>query len=194
MSRRIRFTDAKQVFDAFATAAADIGATPADGEAPLDFLRRLARGTHPAQAVAFCAYLLPRREAVWWACQCVRAIEPKSPEDAAFSAAERWVMEPEEERRRAALEIGMTGGSKIAAVWLARAAGWSGGSLGPADRAPMPPPAYMTAKAANAAIEIAIAQKPLTEQNAWRLASAEAGMRFADGDDVRLIVPSSRGR
>jgi hypothetical protein len=23
--------------------------------------------------VAFCAYLLPRREAVWWACGCTRS-------------------------------------------------------------------------------------------------------------------------
>lgn len=193
MSPRIRFSEAKQVFEAFKTAKRDVGASPADDEPPIAFLRRLANGPKPAQAIAFCAYLLPRREAVWWACQCVRAIEPASAEDAALAAAEQWVRAPEEEARRAALDIGAAGEPKTATVWLARAAGWSGGSVGPADRRTIPPPPYMTAKAANAAIAIAIGKSPIRSQHAWRIACAEAGVRFAEGGDARPVIagPSS---
>jgi hypothetical protein len=192
VSPRIRFTEAKQVFEAFKTAERDIGASATGEETPAAFLRRLASGPKPTQAIAFCAYLLPRREAVWWACQCVRAIDPAAAEDAALAAAERWVREPEEGSRRAALDIGASGPPKTATVWLARAAGWSGGSVGSNDRRVIPPPPYMTAKAVNAAIAIAVGKASIREQNAWRVACAEAGIRFAEGGDARPILSARR--
>ena len=81
MKRNIRFSTARQVFEAFATAANDIE-TPPTSDDPLVFLRALLDGPTPEDAVSFCAYLLPRREAVWWACQCLRQIGgPLSPVD-----------------------------------------------------------------------------------------------------------------
>src|SRR6184192_1446688 len=74
VNKRLRFATARQVFEAFPTASSDIEAKPSDTE-PLAFLQSLLRGPTPEDAVSFCAYLLPRREAVWWACRCIRALE-----------------------------------------------------------------------------------------------------------------------
>jgi hypothetical protein len=185
MSSRIRFTTARQVFDTFATAATDILTQPTD-EAPLVFIRKLALSDRPIDAIAFCAYLLPRREAVWWACQCVRAIQGDAVgEDAAMKAAEAWVRDPEESMQRAALGLGASGHVRAATTWLAKAAGWSGGSIAPPGLAPVPPPPHLTAKAALAAIVLAMAKAGTRSQAGWIEACTEACIRFADGGDAK---------
>src|ERR1700758_3958241 len=114
----LRFAVASEVFEAFPTARNDIAAKPTS-QPPLVFLRALAGGPTPDDALAFCAYLLPRREAVWWACQCVRALlgQPTEEDQVALQAAEAWVYEPDEERRRAALAIGRTAERNAASTW-----------------------------------------------------------------------------
>ena len=39
---------------------------------PADFLARLTETGMAEDAVRFLAHALPKREAVWWACQCIR--------------------------------------------------------------------------------------------------------------------------
>jgi len=185
MSSRLRFTSAQQIFDTFPTAADDITTLPAN-EAPLDFARKLARSSRPIEAIAFCAYLLPRREAVWWACQCVRAIQgDQAGVDAALKAAEGWVREPEEATRRAALDLGASSHRRAATTWLARAAGWSGGDMAAAGLAPTPAPPHLTAKAVLAAIVLAMAKAGAGSQVAWTAACTDACIRFAEGGDAR---------
>jgi hypothetical protein len=185
MSSRLRFTSARQIFDTFETASDDIATQPAD-EAPLAFVRKLARSSRPIEAVAFCAYLLPRREAVWWACQCVRAIQDEpAGGDAALKAAEAWVREPEEATRRAALDLGVSGDKRAATTWLAHAAGWSGGDMAAAGLTPVPAPTHLTAKAVLAAIVLAMAKAGARSQSAWTAACIEACIRFAEGGDAR---------
>ncbi len=158
MSDRLRFATARQVFEAFPTAAADIEVQPGD-EAALDFARKLLAPGRRFEAVVYIAYLLPRREAVWWGCQCVRAISGNKADDALLSA-EAWVREPEETTRRAALNIGWTRDARIATTWLALAAGQSGGSIAPEGAHPVAPPAQATALDVKAAVILAIAQSP----------------------------------
>jgi hypothetical protein len=185
MSYRLRFTSARQIFDTFLTASDDIATQPADEE-PLAFVRKLAQSPRPIEAIAFCAYLLPRREAVWWACQCVRAIQgEQAGADVALKAAEAWVREPEEATRRAALDIGASGNRRAATTWLARAAGWSGGNIGGAGLAATPAPPHLTAKAVLAAIVLAMAKAGARSQGAWTAACADACIRFAEGGDAR---------
>src|SRR5215472_14360491 len=97
----LRFAAARDVFEAFPSAHKDITTAPSD-QPPIAYLRELAKGQTPDDALAFCAYLLPRREAVWWASQCVRALlgEPTAADEAALQAAEAWVREPAEANRR----------------------------------------------------------------------------------------------
>src|SRR5579864_5208390 len=158
MSSLVRFTTARQIFDTFATASADIETPPSD-EAPLVFVRKLALSRRPIEAIAFCAYLLPRREAVWWACQCVRAIEGDAiGGDAALTAAEAWVRDPEEATQRAALELGVSANTRAATTWLAKSAGWSGGNMAAAGLPPIFAPPHLTAKAVFAALVLAMAK------------------------------------
>jgi hypothetical protein len=191
MSSRIRFTAARQIFEAFPIASDDI-ATVAGDEDPLSFARKLLHSKQPFEAIAFCAYLLPRRETVWWACQCVRAMIDPSGEEAALKAAEAWVREPEEATRRAALDLGATASKRAATTWLASAAGWSGGNMTDPSPIPVTAPPYLTAKAAMGALSLALAKVGALEQPAWIFACAEAGIRFAEGGDARPRVTAAR--
>ena len=181
MSSRLRFTSARQIFDTFQSASDDI-ATPPANEAPLDFARKLARSSRPIEAVAFCAYLLPRREAVWWACQCVRAIQgDQAGADLALKAAEAWVREPEEATRRAALDLGASENRRAPTTWLARAAGWSGGDMAAAGLAPTPAPPHLTAKAVLRGDRAGDGQGRGAQPGAWTAACTDACIRFRRG-------------
>jgi hypothetical protein len=188
MSSRLRFTTALQVFEAFPTVADDIDIHPVD-EAPLDSARKLlARGSR-FDAITYLAYVLPRRETVWWGCQCVRAILGDRA-DEALLAVEGWVRDPDEATRRAALRIGSSGPTRIATTWLALAAGHSGGSIAPEGSQPVPAPPYMTAAFVKAAVILAIAQSPPPGQSAWISACVEACIRFAAGGDAKVLAPA----
>ena len=52
-----------------------------------------------------------------------------------LALAESWVRYPEEDERCAVLDAGMAGTAKTPGVWVALAAGWSGGSMLPPDAA-----------------------------------------------------------
>jgi hypothetical protein len=160
MSQRLRFSSARDLFDAFPTASDDIAALPADRPS-LDFLAELVAGPTPEDGITFCAYLLSKREAVWWAHQCLDNVaELLSDEDRDMLAlAESWVRYPEEDQRCAVLDAGMAGTAKTPGVWVALAAGWSGGSMLPTDAvAPVEAPPYLTPKAVNAGVLSALAR------------------------------------
>jgi hypothetical protein len=147
---RLRFTTAKQVFDAFETSYEDIEAAPSETD-PLQYVRQLLASPTPEATISFCAYLLPRREAVWWACQAIR--ESGVPDNAELlDLAEEWVRVPEEKARRAALNGANAAKIKGACAWAAFGAGWSGGSMTDNVDQPVRPPPYLTAKAVRACV------------------------------------------
>jgi hypothetical protein len=163
---RQRFTSAKQVFEAFETAQEDIEAQPSEVE-PVAFIRQLLGGPTPEATISFCAYLLPRREAVWWACQTIReGGNPDSPE--ILGLAEEWVKIPDETNRRNALTAANAAKVKGPCAWAAYGAGWSGGSMTDAGQTPVRPPAYLTAKAVRAAV-LTVLASGLPRQRLQRL-------------------------
>jgi hypothetical protein len=188
MSSRLRFNTARQVFEAFPKVTAEIDLQPME-EDPLDFTRKLLARANRFDAVVYSACLLPRREAVWWGCQCLRALSGNKTDDALL-AAEDWVREPEEARRRAALEIGTSGSTKVPTTWLARAAGYSGGSLTPEDSSPARASPDATAINLKAAVIMALVHRPMSEIPAWTKACVEAGIRFAEGGDAKVLAPT----
>ncbi len=190
MSSRIRFATANSVFEAFDDLRR-FAPPPPDDCAPLDYAGRLAASPRPVEALVFLSHLLPRREAVWWARQCVAAIVGPRSNDAALRAAEEWVRAPEETHRRAALAVGIAGDQSIATTWLALAAGWSGGSLIADEDNPVAPPPSASAKAANAAIVVAACSGDIGAITPWIKACAEAGIRFADGGEARVVPPTA---
>lgn len=175
----LRFSVAREVFDAFPTAYVDIKAKPSD-ELPIAFVRGLAKSPNPSDAIAFCAYLLPRREAVWWASQSVRSLlgKPTVSDEAALNAAEAWVREPEEPKRREVLEIGLNADQRAASTWVALAAGWSGGPMIVSDYGGPPAPPQLTAQSAFTAIQLALGGKPDRAANISRC--VEQGVRIAE--------------
>jgi hypothetical protein len=100
-------------------------------------------------AVRVLAHALPKREAVYWACRCVRATagsEPAPLAAAALKNAEAWVADPSDGNRRAAYDAAVQAEFGTAAGCAALAAFLSGGSLGPAELPEVPPHPLMTAR------------------------------------------------
>jgi hypothetical protein len=187
MSSRIRFATARSVFEAFPDLSYVV-ARPADDIEPLDHARALLGSPRPSDAVLFISHLLPRREAVWWAIQCVRALIGEGAADKALGAAEIWVRTPEDDNRRAALLAANASDRRKPTTWLAFAAGWSGGSMVPPDQTPLPPPAGACAMAANTAIMLAVAAGDPRAVSDRMEACAEAGVRFASGGEPTVFV------
>lgn len=154
----IRFATARALFEAFPEISEFVKPAPEE-QAPLDFVKVLVSAGKLPEAVTFCAYLLPRREAVWWACASVRTLTEdivrNRPEG--LLAAEAWVIEPDDMRRQHALKIGDDGDRQNPVTWLALAAGWSGGSqtIG-SQSAPIAP--HMTPRASRVAILLSAAK------------------------------------
>jgi hypothetical protein len=88
---------------------------------PRQYFARLLVHNEPGDAVRFQTFALPKREAVWWACLCLRSVsdpmrKPKQAE--ALKAVVRWVLDPSEEHRQAAGKAGKaaTFGTPIGAI------------------------------------------------------------------------------
>jgi hypothetical protein len=147
----------------------------------LEFLAGLVTGPTPEDAITFCAYLLPRREAVWWGFQCLNhRPELLTEQDRVMlAAAEAWVRRPDEEERNAALEIGLASPTKTPGAWIALAAGWSGGSMLGPDEAAIAPPPYLTPKAVNAGVLSALARVERLERAGTLRLFCDMGGRLA---------------
>ncbi|MGE3804663.1 MAG: hypothetical protein AB7K24_08340 [Gemmataceae bacterium] len=112
-------------------------------------LKLLQEQTLYVDAIRVAAYLLPRREAVWWGCLCVWQVhrsEPKPDSAEALKAVVAWVREPVEERRRAAEEAGKKLPANDAAAGLCQAVFFSGGSISKPKLPEVAPAPHLTAK------------------------------------------------
>jgi hypothetical protein len=164
---KIRFETAADVFGAFPNLEDEVSASPLP-QPPLDYLKTLAESTTPEDAITFAAYMLPRRETVWWSVQCVRALAPPQTEseDRAIKMAEVWVREPEEHRRKAAMDIGMKLDKNQPSTWVALAAAWAGGNMMAGDHQGPPSPMQLTPQAARIAILIALSRGASADRQA----------------------------
>ena len=153
-----RFVTVRDLYEAFPAARQDVGREPSD-EPSLAFLNGLVANGAFAQAMSYCVYLLPRREAVWWGCETLRRLIPNqsAKDEAALEAAEAWVFQTDEARRIEALTVGTQGDGRSPATWMARAAGWSGGNVVPPELGSAPAPPDQTARALRAGLLIALA-------------------------------------
>jgi hypothetical protein len=196
---RLRFVTARSLFEAFPELARKSTVRPGD-ETPIAYLAALSAQDKFDEAVAFCAHLLPRREAVWWACGAVRAfldgeLRSVSP---ALAAAEKWVHEPGADNRAIALRIGNESDNADPLTWLALSAGWSGGTLGSGPHNTVPMPAYMTARAVRIAILLSAQHLAIPDRSARLHACITDGIRLVDpehrdqGAPVRLHPQGDR--
>ena len=155
----LRFDTVRDLYGAFAPAGEDVG-VPISDEPSLGFIESAIENETWSAGLSFCAYLLPRREAVWWGAQSLRRMMPKVPGIEALEAAEAWVRNPEEECRREALRVGAGADGSRPATWIALAAGWSGGSIAPAEFGYVAAPPVQTPKAVRAALLMALSHVP----------------------------------
>ena len=132
------------------------------------FVDSLLGGGLAQDAVRAVAAALPRRYALAWACECFQEVKNTpaglGDEDrAGLALAERWLRSPTEEHRRVAASFAANGEYASPGCWLAAAAAWSEGSIGPADLAsPIPPPPSLCGEALAAALILLATLEPET--------------------------------
>ncbi len=183
MTVKLRFNLAQDLFEAFPIIRDDISAEPSEMPS-LEYLSELLVSPTPENAITFCAYLLPRREAVWWGHQClIQVPEILLPIDNEhLLLAENWVRQPEEHERVLALNAAMETDPKTPGVWVALAAGWSGGSMVEEGMSPVAPPPYLTAKAINAGILGALASLDTISRSKSLKDFVDMGAQLAVGE------------
>ncbi len=161
------------------------------------FLEALLAAGHLREAIRYLAWALPRREAVWWACQCVRAAVPPaegSPDDAALQAAQRWASSATEDHRRAAFAAGEAVKFETPAGLAALAAFWSGGSLAPPKLPAVLPAEHLCPNAVSNAILLAgVLREPEKAEEKYRRFLA-LGDEVAQGMNRWKEGPATTGR
>ena len=182
---KIPFPTAAEAVPGFQSAAVPDLAEPLT-LAPLAFLEWLAVEGHWPTVWSFLANALPRREAVWWASRCVRAISP--PElppvtDAALKGAETWAAAPGDVNRRKAMPLAEAVGFDQPAGCVALAAFLSGGSLTPPPNPEVAPPANAFARAVAGAVQLAATVPHPEESAATARRLLDLGLAVARGTD-----------
>lgn len=155
-----------------------------EGQSPKEYFDLLLEHGLLADALRFLAHALPKREAVWWACLCLRStldgeVEPE--EVAPLEAGEAWVMSQSEESRQRAMQAAEATEYATAAGWAAAGAAWSGGSLAEPDLDEVPPGETLTAKAVTAAVMLAAAAGEAEQVEPRQRRFAQIGLTVADG-------------
>jgi hypothetical protein len=151
---------------------------------PRHYFARLLVHNEPGDAVRFQAFSLPKREAVWWACLCLRSVsdpmrKPKQAE--ALKAVVRWVLDPSEEHRQAAGKAGKvaTFGTPVGAI--AMSVFFSGGSIMPPDEKEVPPDPTLTANILTGTIAGLIGEVPPEKAKPTLLSFIALGIGVAMG-------------
>jgi hypothetical protein len=109
-----------------------------------------------ADAVKFVAYALPKKGAVRWACSCAHIVKA---DGAGLDAAEKWLEDPSDENRRAAMDVAKAEGFKTPGACAALAAFLSEGSLTPPNLQAVAPAEHLTAEVVTGAVILAAVSK-----------------------------------
>lgn len=154
-----------------------------------DYLQQLiARRLYP-DAVRFLAHALPKREATWWACLCVRhCLTDKTPvsDIKAIELAEAWVYKPVEENRQLTLAAAQATAFNTSASWAAMAAFWSGDNISPVPEAIVPADEKLFAKAVTGAVMLAATQGEASKVHDNYQLFLQQGINIASGGNGRI--------
>jgi hypothetical protein len=156
----------------------------AEGMTVRGYLDALAGNDLQVDALRVLAHSLPKREAVRWACLiATQAMGPEpSPEAAAaLEAARAWVIDPTDEKRRAAFPAAQAAGIGTPVGCTAAAAYFSGGSLSPPDLPVVAPPEDITGKMVTSALMLAAVIKEPEKALQKQAAFLRTGREVAEG-------------
>lgn len=158
IEHNIRNISADGVFAAVPGMEENVKTAPS-GQASLDFMKELAQGETPEEAISFAAYLLQPRLSVWWGHECLRSIPDLMTENDVqmLELAAGWVAEPSEDRRYHVMALTEDLKDAGPGGWVATGAAWSGGSLAPQGSEPVPAPAVLCGRAVQAGVLNALA-------------------------------------
>jgi predicted component of type VI protein secretion system len=135
--------------------AEETSAPAATISSPDEMIDRMAAEGKFMDALRLRAYLLTKREAVWWGYLCVREDldDPlPSPQMVALEAAAAWVGQPDEKNRRSAEERAAAAKYSGVGATLALSAFWSDGSIAPEGNPAVPPDERLTSQGVAAAL------------------------------------------
>jgi hypothetical protein len=180
----MRFVSARAVFEEFPTLAQAVKLEATD-EDPRDFVRGAAAAGKLRDAAAVCAFVLNKRDAVWWICRCLRSrpglVEPASQ---ALLAAEAWAREPGEEERVLCDQWARASDQQAPAAWAAYAAGFSSGNLAMMPEGPVRTPGHLTPDSARVALVLAECRLEPEDARGFLREAVDAALRWmtAGGD------------
>jgi hypothetical protein len=163
----------------------------AEGPQPRRFVELLVETEHYADAIAFLAHALPRRESVWWAWLCARSAAGEKPPASilvSLEATKTWIAEPTDAHRRAALDAAEQAGIATPAGFAGLATFLCGDTLGPAQAPPAPPGEFAAAKAIGGCINLAATVDETADIAARYAEFLNQGLQLADR--TRLWEPA----
>ncbi len=153
-------------------------------------LQLLERAGLLVEAAGLVAHALPRRESVWWACQCARHTAgcSNAPERdaAAIDAAELWVRKPTDENRRAAMDRARDAGFASAEAWAAVGAFWTGDTMAPREAPKVPPEPHFVGLAVAGSVTLASVRGKPARRHTRLAAFLGAARDIAAGGSGRL--------
>lgn len=151
-----------------------------------EFLESLIEASQFDDAIVFLAAALPKREAVWWACQCCGAQDASGlppGDERAIEAAKQWVIEPSEENRRTAEDAANAGQFLTAPSCVALAAFLSGGSIAPPGGPEIAPGEHLTGHTVGCAVKFAATSGDAMKIDETKRRLLDLGIQIAEGDN-----------
>ena len=154
------------------------------GETLSGFIQELLKAFAFKDVIGVIAQALPPREAVYWACLCVRDVldEKANPDDVlAIKAAEQWMINPNENDRYLNLQMAEKLEHATAAAWVANSVFWSGGSITPKGQAKVEPPEGIFGKSICGAVMLASATEDEKKTQNLQQRFIKRGVNIAQG-------------
>lgn len=160
----------------------EITAQAANTTSADELIDELAKQEKFLDALRLRAYLLTKRQAVWWGCLCMRDelnAPLRPPQSAAVKAAASWVGNPDEDNRRAAEQQAAAAKYSGPGAALALSAFWSGGSIAPPANPEVLPDERLTSQGVASALIAAAYMGDPTKANPRLHAFLDKGKEIA---------------
>jgi len=168
----------------------------AAAKGPENLVATLKADDQPLDAISALALMLPRRQAVWWACLGTRLIpdlDQRPDEAAAVEAAENWVQSQAPEDAEKAQDAAARCAPASAAAYAALAAFWSGPSIAPRGQQAVAPAAHLPGVATRVAL-LLTANEPSVRDRIGFEDLLEIGLELMKGDLGRKAQDMLRAR
>ncbi|MEX1232596.1 MAG: FHA domain-containing protein [Planctomycetaceae bacterium] len=182
-----RETPAADVVTHFRIQALFVDAADVSADVQPDvFISELKQRHFTKEAVQFLAYALPKRDAVWWTCLCVRHANPELNETKrqVLDLVERWVREPNDDLRHEIMAQASKSDMQSSSDWAGVSAFWSGGSIAPKGSPAVEAADDLAGKAVSGAVLIASTEQTPRQVESLREAFIDLGLEIAKGQHL----------